>query len=205
MLPRYYAEKELLESGINSLPITTEQIEAVITGKGFKIINYDTSCKQHAEILTDLGVLPLANRTKAFTYVGNTEKIVFVKISVSANEKRLLLAHELGHIAMGHFSNDIIKAYTPWGLIDCGQEDEANSFALEFLAPICILKKLYVKSPQKIKDIALIDDKFINIIRDNIKACSSLSDIGAVIYKRFKMQRASNIARACVRGNLNKT
>lgn len=108
MVSRHYALKELWENGVNSLPITTEQIEDILTSKGFKIINYDVSCKEHADILKGLGVLQLAIRTKAFTYVNNQEKIVFIKIVISANEKRFLLAHEFGHIAMGHMSDKAV-------------------------------------------------------------------------------------------------
>lgn len=187
MVSRYYAIKELLENGINSLPITTERLETVITNKGFKIINYDTSCKKHAEILTGLGVLPLASRTKAFTYVGNAEKIVFVKISASANDKRLLLAHELGHISMGHISDNGVVGYKPGGLIDEGQEDEANTFALEFLAPVCIFRRKHIKTSQRISDITLLDEKRSRLVADEVRNRKRLTDFEAAFYKQFKL------------------
>lgn len=57
MTSRYHAVKILLESGLNSLPITIEQIEKIINSKGFSIINYDINYSDHIEILEDMGVL----------------------------------------------------------------------------------------------------------------------------------------------------
>ncbi len=190
MVSRYYAIKELLENSINSLPITTEQLEAVIINKSFNIVNYDTSCKKHAEILNGLGVLPLASRTKAFTYVGNSEKIVFVKVSVSANEKRLLLAHELGHISMGHIPDNRVVGYKPSGLIDEGQEDEANAFALEFLAPVCILRRKHINTPQRISDITLLDEKRSRLVADEVRNHKQLTDFEAAFYKQFRLKKS---------------
>lgn len=186
MVSRYYAVKELLENGINSLPITTEQLEAIIISKGFKIINYDVSCKKHAEILTGLGVLSLADRTKAFTYVSNQEKIVFIKIGVSANEKRLLLAHELGHISLGHLSDNAVVGYRSGGLIDEGQEDEANAFALEFLAPICILRKKHITAFEKISSITMLDEKRSRFISDEVRNYKKSTNIEFELCNRFE-------------------
>ncbi len=189
MVSRYYAEKELLENGINSLPITTERLEAIITRKGFKIINYDTACKQHAEILTSLGVLSLADRTKAFTYSNKSEKIVFTKIGISANEKRLLLAHELGHIALHHMSDNVIAGYTPGGLIDDGQEDEANAFALELLAPVCILIRKHISSPKQISDITLLDEKRSRLVADEVRNHRKLTNLEIKLFNQFEASK----------------
>ncbi|MCI8403901.1 MAG: ImmA/IrrE family metallo-endopeptidase [Clostridia bacterium] len=186
MITRYYAVKELLENGVNSLPITTEQLEDIITSKGFKIICYDISCKEHAEILDSLGVLQLADRTKAFTYVSKHEKIVFVKIGVSANEKRLLLAHELGHIALCHISDNAAIGYKPSGLIDNGQEDEANAFALEFLAPVCVLSRKRINTQQKISALTLLDEKRSRLVADEIRNHKKFIELESELYRHFQ-------------------
>ena len=191
MVSRYYAVKELLESGMNSLPVTTEQLEDIITSKGFKIIYYDVSCKEHADILERLGVLQLADRTKAFTYISGHEKIVFIKIGISANEKRLLLAHELGHITMGHMSDNGVIGYQPGGLIDEAQEDEANAFALEFLAPVCILSKKHINTCQKISGLTLLDEKRSRLIADEVHNHKKLTNIEAVLFNQFEIQNKS--------------
>lgn len=186
MVSRYYAVKELLESGIRTLPITVEQLEAVLISKGFKIINYDISHKEHAEILKTAGILSIAERTKALTYIGNGEKIVFVKISVSANEKRLLLAHELGHIALGHITDNAVLGYRPCGLIDESQEDEANAFALEFLAPVGILKRKHINTPEKVSAMTLLDDKLSRLIADEVHNYKKFIEIEPTLYCQFQ-------------------
>lgn len=203
MLSRHYALKELWENGVNSLPITTEQIEDILTSKGFKIINYDVSCKEHADILKGLGVLQLASRTKAFTYVNNQEKIVFIKIGISANEKRLLLAHELGHIAMGHISDKGVIGYHPSGLIDEGQEDEANAFALEFLAPVCVLSRKHIRTPQMVSALTLLDEKRSRLIADEIHNYTQSTHLEAELCRKFEI--SGNIKKFCTQKIINCT
>lgn len=186
MVSRYYAVKELLESGVNSLPVTTETLEAIINSKGFKIINYDVSCKKHSKILESLEVLPLADRTKAFTYSGRNEKCIFVKIGVSANEKRLLLAHELGHIVMRHISDNVVIGYKPGGLIDEGQEDEANAFALEILAPVCILSRRHINTPGKVSVVTLLDKKRSRLIADEVRNHKKLTKLENELCSQFE-------------------
>lgn len=191
MISRYYAVKELLENGINSLPITTEQIETILNSKGFKIINYDISYKKHTEILEGLGVLSLASRTKAFTYVHKKEKFVFIKMNVSANEKRLLLAHELGHISLRHVSNNTVVGYRPGGLIDEGQEDEANAFALDFLAPVCVLNRKHINTSQKISGFTLLDEKRSRLVEDEVQNYKKTTEFELELCKRFETSEKS--------------
>ncbi len=51
-------------------------------------------------------------KEKAFTYY-NTDgkKIVFIRSGLSNNNRRLLLAHELGHIELSHLSESAF-----WGI-----------------------------------------------------------------------------------------
>lgn len=195
MVSRHYALTELLENRVNSLPVTTEQLEDIITSKGFKIINYDVSCTEHASILKGLGVLQLAGRTKAFTYVNNQEKIVFIKIGISANEKRLLLAHELGHISMGHISGKGVIGYHPSGLIDEGQEDEANAFALEFLAPVCILSEKHINTSKRISSLTLLDEKRSRRVEDEVHNHKELTNLEFELCRKFEI--SGNIKKFC--------
>lgn len=189
MVSRYYATKELLKKNITTLPITVEQIEKIITSYGFIIITYDTNCKPHIEVLEELGVLSLAKRTKAFTYISKSEKLVFIECGISTNDRRLLLAHELGHIVLGHMSNNCIVGYKPGGLIDEGQEDEANAFALEFLAPVCILDRKHITNVNSISSITLLDDKRSRLVADEIKNHKKFTDYELELCDQFETAR----------------
>lgn len=189
MTSRYHAVKILLESGLNSLPITIEQIEKIINSKGFSIINYDINYSDHIEILEDMGVLSLAKRVKAFTYTSKNEQIVFIRSGISTNDKRLLLAHELGHIVMGHMSANAVVGYKPGGLIDEGQEDEANAFALEFLAPICVLAKKHIRTVQDVKTETLLDDKLSYAVVDEVKKHKKFTNYELELCERFEVYK----------------
>lgn len=169
MVSRYYAVKTLLISKINELPITVSQIERIIADKKFKIIYYDIDHDEHIRILEKIGVYSLAKQAKAFTYVGKYGNMVFVRSYLSNNDKRLLLAHELGHIILGHTSDNCVLGYSPCGIIDDGQEDEANDFALEFLAPVCVLDRKHLTDASAVSAITLLDRKRSHAVADEIK------------------------------------
>lgn len=189
MVSRYYATKELLNNNITTLPITVEHIEKIITSRGFVIITYDTNCRPHIEILEELGVLSLAKRTKAFTYVSKSEKLVFIECGISTNDRRLLLVHELGHIVLRHVSDNCIVGYKPGGLIDEGQEDEANAFALEFLAPICVLAKKHIRTVQDVKTETLLDDKLSYAVVDEVKRHKNFTNYELELCERFEVYK----------------
>lgn len=169
MTSRHYAVMSLLKNGIDSLPVTVEQIEKILTNQGWSIINYDPEYSKHAELLKAHNIYALARRVKAFTYKSADERCVFIRSDLSNNDRRLLLAHELGHIELGHLPGNNILGYTPGGLIDNGQEDEANSFALEFLAPICVLDRRRITAPMTISSVTLLDYKRCRMVSDEIK------------------------------------
>ncbi len=68
-------------------------------------------------------------KTRAFTYVDENFRLVFVNEDLSQEEKLIVLLHEEGHIFCEHFSKkDIIGE-------DVRDEDEANNFAHYVLNP----------------------------------------------------------------------
>lgn len=186
MTSRYHAVNALLESGLSSLPITITQIQDIIGSKGFNIINYDVNFSKHIKILKDAGVYSLARRVKAFTYTSETERIVFISSGISNNDKRLLLAHELGHIVMGHMSANAVVGYKPGGLIDEGQEDEANAFALEFLAPVCVLDRKHYADVNTISAVTLLDEKRSKLVADEIRNHKKFTESELALCEQFE-------------------
>ena len=112
---------------------------------------------------------------------------------MSANDRRLLLAHELGHIVLGHMSDCSVLGYTPAGLIDEGQEDEANEFALEFLAPTCILSQKRINTPQLISAATLLDDKRSRLVADEVRNHKKHTDYEAKLCNQFNEIKEKNI------------
>ena len=169
MLSRYKAIISLLENGVTQLPITSIQVKNIIKKYGWDIVEYSLESNIHIKLLDKYNVLSIAERSKAFTVKSIDEQLVFIRAGLSANDRRLLLAHELGHIVLGHMSDCSVLGYTPAGLIDEGQEDEANEFALEFLAPTCILSQKRINTPQLISAATLLDDKRSRLVADEVR------------------------------------
>lgn len=153
------AIQTLLEHQIHSLPVLSTDIEKMICNQGFKIIPLDVPLsKSNIESLTQLGILETAKKYKAFTYVdyAQNHRFVFYKTNLSLEEKTIFLSHELAHIRLNHFSlpgtrcSSDFKNTSP-------QEKEADEFAIELLAPTCILKSVRQITPEKISHLTLLE------------------------------------------------
>ena len=105
----------------------------------------------------------------------------------------MLLAHELGHIVLGHMSDSSVLGYKPGGLINEGQEDEANEFALEFLAPVCILCKNHISTPQLISETTLLDDKRSNLVADEVRKHKKYTEYELKLCNQFSTKKEKNI------------
>ena len=193
MLSRYKAIISLLENGVTQLPITSIQVKNIIKKYGWDIVEYSLESNIHIKLLDKYNVLSIAERSKAFTVKSIDEQLVFIRAGLSANDRRLLLAHELGHIVLGHMSDCSVLGYTPAGLIDEGQEDEANEFALEFLAPTCILSQKRINTPQLISAATLLDDKRSRLVADEVRNHKKHTDYEAKLCNQFNELKEKNI------------
>lgn len=101
------------------------EVVAEIGSRGYNVIFFNTP--EGDKILKAYG-LECVN-AKAFTYCG-VSKIVFVDNNLSQDRKFYALLHELGHIAMEHFGDNIIELTEP-RLLDI----EADAFAYSILHP----------------------------------------------------------------------
>jgi Zn-dependent peptidase ImmA (M78 family) len=82
----------------------------------------------------------------------NKQPIILVRQECSRQRKRFTIAHELGHILLGHVGKYelVNREISP---TDNPIEQEANVFASRLLAPACVLWGLKVKSADEIAQI----------------------------------------------------
>lgn len=82
----------------------------------------------------------------------NNQPIILVRPDCNRQRKRFTVAHELGHILLGHVGKYelINREISP---TDNPIEQEANVFASRLLAPACVLWGLKVKSADEIAQI----------------------------------------------------
>ena len=74
---------------------------------------------------------------------------IFVSRECSVERQRFTIAHELGHILLGHVGEaELVNREPEPG--DNPMEHEANVFASRLLAPACVLWALDVREPEEI-------------------------------------------------------
>lgn len=151
------AIKTLIDNNICKIPLSNETIEKIIKNQGFEIIAYNIPLDENDySDFDNLNLLNTVEEYQAFTYVGDTDKYVFYRSTLSSEEKMRMLAHELGHIMLGHLSASGVRCSS--GLKnEAPQEREADEFALEFLAPTCVLKNIKHLNPSVISHLTLLD------------------------------------------------
>ena len=103
--------------------LTVGDIKNLCKDYGYDVVEYGSPSSMH--LMDELGIRP----AQALTYCQGSIHLVFVDRSLDDNEKRLVLAHELGHIVSGHLFNPGEKDY------NIQQEYEANEFAHYLMNP----------------------------------------------------------------------
>ena len=98
---------------------------------GYEIIDYSLSNNPTnvTTLLHELSLEQLAATRRAFVFKRGEIRLLFVCDSMTSSEKRYAIAHELGHIVMGHLKNELCND------AEIEEEYEANEFAHYLLRP----------------------------------------------------------------------
>lgn len=123
---RYQAHSLLLQYRIQT--VTLDNLVYIIEDQGYEIVEYGSEDFESQHLLDKMGLTAYARARKAFTYKQGLARFVFIFEDLSAKEKLLALAHEVGHIACSHLKD---------GNTECSvdEEYEANEFAHHLLHP----------------------------------------------------------------------
>lgn len=131
----------LQENNIETLGTDTS---ALLKQIGYIVKPYSAA----SEYLEHLGLANMVIKYNAITITA--DKIVLFNDSLSHKEKNITLAHELGHIYLGHSSFDGVLGKSNSDTKENEQEKEADAFALELLAPTPVLATLNITSANEI-------------------------------------------------------
>lgn len=100
--------------------VTFEALERYIEGFGYSVIIFTDTHK-----LLNRYVLEETAKTKsAFTYVDKHTKLIFIRETLHASDKLLLLLHEIGHVVLGHMEGEHLRVTDKYET-----EYEADHFA----------------------------------------------------------------------------
>lgn len=165
---RMFAEKTLIKAGITRLPILSKHIQEYLEAEGWEFISYSLDDEKSLKLLNKLNLLDHAKHNPGFSYCNGDTRIIFYRSDLSEKEKVIVFAHELGHIKIGHLSSFGALGYDA-GFITKPQEDEANDFAVEFLAPTYVLNQLHVNTISDVQKYTLLDANHCGTALSNVQ------------------------------------
>lgn len=143
------ARKFLLENRIQRLPIDPFYIARQ---KGWGPVNCVSLAKQEG-YKDPLSLL--WGQDADILSVNGSYKIIYNPFIQSRERKRYTIAHEIGHIVLGHFRND--KLILSRGTLSDEEYDviekEADFFAAEMLMPIPVVKKMGLQKAEEIQEV----------------------------------------------------
>lgn len=105
--------------------IDYSSLSAAVEKLGFTVIefNHILNSTEVQSLIDSLKLSDAVLRTRGFSYADSKFRLVFVHEDLTDEEKTIVLAHEAGHIVLGHLSSASIIGR------DVREEFEANEFA----------------------------------------------------------------------------
>lgn len=137
----------LIKKGITSLPI-----DPLIFNKldcGLKIISY----KQGRALIDKLGIEDDAKCRQGLSVMVDGIYIIMYDPELSSSARKLVIAHEIGHIDLEHGSYNKIIGATNNKRTKKQQEKEADTYAYALLAPLPVLHELNISDYKRIQQV----------------------------------------------------
>lgn len=139
---------------ISRLKLDFEDLKAICEDLSYELMPYS-----EADDIIKTHKLKKHLNLKAFTFLYGDLKIILYNDSNSYADKLFCVAHEIGHIYLEH---------SFYGILGCSknsiqaatQEKEANEFAYQLLAPLCVLKKCRTRTLKRITHLTLLDGSY---------------------------------------------
>ena len=137
----------LIDNHIHALPVSVSEIAK---RNRIKLCTYS----ENAELIRALGLEQLTHN-RGFSARTNRNFLILYDDTLPRQVARFTIAHELGHIFLGHLLQPIGSASCTTlnrepSPNDDPLEREANIFASRLLAPACVLWALNIRSPEEI-------------------------------------------------------
>lgn len=142
----------LIDYNINSLPVTVTDIINV---------------SDNINLVKNNCVKILQDGINGITIVNDNNFVIIYRDTESPRKCRFTIAHELGHIALGHLTEDS-AAYRTFA-IQIDTEGSANVFARDLLAPACVLHELQALTASEISQLCNIGLKAATYRADRMK------------------------------------
>ena len=144
------AWKLLIDCSVTALPVDPASI---CKHYNYRLISY----RRGKDAIAALGLDGLMPRTDGFCIYSGNKCYIFFDDSMSRQRQRFTIAHELGHIQLGHIGdNQHTRINREPSAHDDPIEIQANWFAARILAPACVLHSLHALTPPEISHVCEI-------------------------------------------------
>ncbi len=140
----------LLDCGIDRLPVS---LNIVCRELKIKVLTYEKG----ARIIQRTKLDQAAHRTDGMTFYMQNVPVVLYDEKTLPQRAKFTVAHEVGHIIMGHVKPGYFTvANREPQPGDAPEEQAANQFAARLLAPACVLWGMGVHSAEEIMELCRI-------------------------------------------------
>lgn len=179
------ALETLIRFKVSKLPV---RMSDGIKQMGIPLVPYSKS----EAFLTEVGLGDLLRETDGFSVQMQGKYYIFYRDDMIPGRIRFTVAHELGHIILGHLERETQAAR------NCGfqrdnapNEQMANLFASRLLAPDCVLLALNVSSPYCISKLCNISLKAARIRAKQLnqlkkRGAPGMSPLEREVHKQFQ-------------------
>ena len=134
----------LLNTGTRELPV---KVSRICRGYGVTLRSYQVG----APLIRELGLEAQCDISDGFTVRSGDRCYVFYNMEQPPGRVRFTIAHELGHVLLGHLGDGEHTVYNREASSeDAPEEHMANVFASRLLAPACVLHALGAVTPEQI-------------------------------------------------------
>ena len=134
----------LLNTGTRELPV---KVSRICRGYGVTLRSYQVG----APLIRELGLEAHCDISDGFTVRSGDRCYVFYNMEQPPGRVRFTIAHELGHVLLGHLGDGEHTVYNRESSSeDALEEHTANVFASRLLAPACVLHALGAVTPEQI-------------------------------------------------------
>ena len=149
----------ILDSGIHTLPLKIDDLSNICKALGYRLMSY----QEAMPIIRKLGVERYTDYP-AFTLAVGKGRLVLFDSTQSTSTRLFAIAHEIGHIVLKHNYQGVV-GFTQ---ADSAQEYEANAFAYQLLAPLCVLKSRNIFDIEDIESQTLLDTQRAKAIHKSL-------------------------------------
>lgn len=140
----------LLDCKVDRLPVS---LNAVCRKLKIRVLSYEKG----GRMLERAELAQAARHTDGMTFYTRTTPVVLFDEKKPPQRTRFTVAHEVGHIILGHVEpGSFTVANREPRPEDAPEEQAANQFAARLLAPACVLWGLDVHTPEEIMKLCRI-------------------------------------------------